>query len=286
MCALAGISRTGYYRHWRASRPKQEETALRERIQQLALDNRHYGYRRLTALLKREGWAVNHKRVLRIARQDNLLCLRRRRFAPATTQSDHRFKIWPNLAPKLTPTALDQLWVADITYIRLDEEFVYLAVVIDAFSRRVIGWELADHLRAQLALAALRMALASRTVKPGLIHHSDRGIQYACPAYIRVLEHHKMQPSMSRAGCPYDNAMAESFMKTFKKEEVDATEYRDQDHARQAISAFLETVYNRQRLHSALDYQTPVEYEAVFKTAKPGWAAAQQPTPAEQKLTP
>jgi putative transposase len=286
MCALAGISRTGYYRHWRASRPKQEETALRERIQQLALDNRHYGYRRLTALLKREGWAVNHKRVLRIARQDNLLCLRRRRFAPATTQSDHRFKIWPNLAPKLTPTALDQLWVADITYIRLDEEFVYLAVVIDAFSRRVIGWELADHLRAQLALAALRMALASRTVKPGLIHHSDRGIQYACPAYIRVLEHHKMQPSMSRAGCPYDNAMAESFMKTFKKEEVDATEYRDQDHARQAISAFLETVYNRQRLHSALDYQTPVEYEAVFKTAKPGWAAAQQPSPAEQKLTP
>jgi putative transposase len=286
MCALAGISRTGYYRHWRASRPKQEETALRERIQQLALDNRHYGYRRLTALLKREGWAVNHKRVLRIARQDNLLCLRRRRFAPATTQSDHRFKIWPNLAPKLTPTALDQLWVADITYIRLDEEFVYLAVVIDAFSRRVIGWELADHLRAQLALAALRMALASRTVKPGLIHHSDRGIQYACPAYIRVLEHHKMQPSMSRAGCPYDNAMAESFMKTFKKEEVDATEYRDQDHARQAISAFLETVYNRQRLHSALDYQTPVEYEAVFKTTKPGWAAAQQPSPAEQKLTP
>ena len=267
MCALAGVSRTGYYRHWRARRPKQEETALRDQIQKLAMDNRHYGYRRLTALLKREGWVVNHKRVLRIARADNLLCLRRRRFVPATTQSSHRFRIWPNLAPGLTPTALDQLWVADITYIRLDEEFVYLAVVIDAFSRRVIGWELADHLRAKLALAALRMALSSRAVKPGLIHHSDRGIQYACPAYIRVLERHKIQPSMSRAGCPYDNAMAESFMKTLKKEEVDASVYRDQDHARQAISEFLETIYNRQRLHSALDYRTPVEYEAVFKIA-------------------
>jgi transposase InsO family protein len=177
MCALAGVSRTGYYRHWRASRPRQEETALRDRIQKLALANRHYGYRRVTALLKREGVPVNHKRVLRIAREDNLLCLRRRRFVPVTTQSGHRFKIWPNLARWFTPTALDQLWVADITYIRLDEEFAYLAVVIDACSRRVIGWDLADHLRAELALAALHMALASRTVTPGLIHHSDRGIQ-------------------------------------------------------------------------------------------------------------
>jgi transposase InsO family protein len=286
MCTLAGVSRTGYYRHWRASRPRQEETDLRDRIQKLALDHRHYGYRRLTAMLKHEGLAVNHKRVLRIAREDNLLCLRKRRFVPATTQSGHRFRIWPNLARRLMPTAMDQLWVADITYVRLDEEFVYLAVVLDAFSRRVIGWELADHLRAELALAALQMALASRTVNPGLIHHSDRGIQYACNAYIETLERHKIQPSMSRPGCPYDNAMAESFMKTLKHEEVDASVYRDQDHARQAISAFLETTYNRQRLHSALDYQSPAEYEAVFKTTKPGWAAAQQPSLAQQELTP
>jgi putative transposase len=286
MCALAGVSRTGYYRCWQASRPRQQETALRDRIQKLALADRHYGYRRLTAALKREGWPVNHKRVLRIAREDNLLCLRRRRFVPVTTQSDHRFKIWPNLARRLTPTMPDQLWVADITYIRLDEEFAYLAVVIDAFSRRVIGWELTDHLRAELALAALRMALASRRVNPGLIHHSDRGIQYACGDYIAVLESHGMQPSMSRAGCPYDNAMAESFMKTLKQEEVDASDYRDQDHARQAISVFLETIYNRNRLHSALDYKPPVEYEAVFETAKPGWVAAQQPSLAQHKLTP
>ncbi len=288
MCALAGVSRTGYYRHWQASRPRQEETALRDRIQQLALAHRHYGYRRLTALLKREGVPVNHKRVLRIARADNLLCLRKRRFVPMTTQSNHRFKIWPNLARWLTPTALDQLWVADITYIRLDEAFAYLAVVIDAFSRRVIGWELADHLRAELALAALRMALAARTVTPDsrLIHHSDRGVQYACTAYIATLEHHGIQPSMSRAGCPYDNAMAESFMKTLKHEEVDASDYRNQEHARQAISAFLETVYNRQRLHSALDYKSPAEYEAVFKIAKPGWAAVQQPSLVQQELTP
>jgi transposase InsO family protein len=288
MCALAGVSRTGYYRHWQASRPRQEETALRDRIQKLALEHRHYGYRRLTALLKREKtWLVNHKRVLRITREDNLLCLRKRRFVPATTQSNHRFKIWPNLARRLTPTAQDQLWVADITYIRLDEEFAYLAVVIDAFSRRVIGWELADHLRAELALAALRMALAARTVNPGsLIHHSDRGVQYACDAYVAMLEHHRIQPSMSRAGCPYDNAMAESFMKTLKQEEVDASDYRDRDHARQAISEFLETVYNRQRLHSALDYKSPVEYEAVFRTAKPGWPAAQQASLAQQQHCP
>ena len=139
MCGLAGVSRAGYYRHWQASRPRQEETALRDRIQRLALANRHYGYRRVTAELKREGWAVNHKRVLRIAREDNLLCLRRRAFVPQTTQSDHRYKVYPNLARRLETTAPNQLWVADITYIRLDEAFVYLAVVLDAFSRKVVG---------------------------------------------------------------------------------------------------------------------------------------------------
>jgi putative transposase len=276
MCSLAGISRAGYYRHWQTSRPRQEETALRDRVQRLALVNRHYGYRRLTAELKREGWSVNHKRVLRIAREDNLLCLRRRGFVPQTTQSEHRYKVYPNLARRLEPTAPNQLWVADITYIRLDEAFVYLAVILDAFSRKVVGWAVDNHLRASLALSALRMALAERTVIHGaLIHHSDRGIQYACFDYVAELGQYGILPSMSRPGCPYDNAMAESFMKTLKQEEVDGTTYRDLDHVRAAMSDFLEAVYNHRRLHSALGYRPPVEFEAEFTDHE--WGAAQHP---------
>ena len=226
--------------------------------------------------LEREGWVVNHKRVLRIAREDNLLCLRRRAFVPQTTQSDHRYKVYPNLARRLETTAPNQLWVADITYIRLDEAFVYLAVVLDAFSRKVVGWALDDHLKASLALAALRMALANRTITAGaLIHHSDRGIQYACSDYVAELRLYGILPSMSRPGCPYDNAMAESFMKTLKQEEVDGTTYRDLDHVRVAMSEFLEAVYNRKRLHSALGYRPPVEFEAEFADLE--WGAAQHP---------
>jgi putative transposase len=277
MCTLAGVSRAGYYRNWQAHRPRQEETALRDELQRLAIADRHCGYRRLTAALRRKGWVVNHKRVLRIMREDNLLCLRRRAFVPPTTDSNHRFTIWPNLARHLEPTAPDQLWVADITYIRLDEAFVYLAVVIDAFSRRVIGWALESHLQASLALSALRMALSSRTINPGaLVHHSDRGVQYACTEYIAELRRHGIQPSMSRPAYPYDNAMAESFMKTLKQEEVDGRRYRSLDDAWLAMSEFLETVYNRKRLHSALGYKPPVEFEDDF--AAPPWAAAQQPT--------
>jgi len=285
MCLLAGVSRAGYYRHWQASRPRQEETALRDRIQRLALSNRHYGYRRLTAELKREGWAVNHKRVLRIAREDNLLCLRRRAFVPQTTQSDHRYKIYPNLAKRLVPMAVNQLWVADITYIRLDEAFVYLAVILDAFSRKVVGWAVDNHLKASLAIEALSMALASRTVISGtLIHHSDRGVQYACFDYVFELDRHGILPSMSRPGCPYDNAMAESFMKTLKQEEVDGTTYRDLGHVRAAMSEFLEAVYNRKRLHSALGYRPPVEFEAEFTDLER--AAAQQPVQDLLSLSP
>ncbi|MBV8089976.1 MAG: IS3 family transposase [Alphaproteobacteria bacterium] len=167
LCALSGVSRAGYYRHWQAWVPRQEETALRDEVQRLSLANRHYGIRRITVLLRRAGWPVNHKRVERIRREDNLLCVPQRAFVPATTDSRHRFRVYPNLARQLIPTAANQLWVADITYVRLLEEFVYLAVVLDAFSRRVIGWQLETHLQASLALAALDMALLTREVVAG-----------------------------------------------------------------------------------------------------------------------
>jgi putative transposase len=281
MCTLAGVSRAGYYRHFQASAPRQEETCVRDAIQRAALDNRHYGYRRIVWHLQREGLVVNHKRVLSIMRQDNLLCLRKRPFVPLTTLSRHGWRVVPNLARGLIVSDVDQLWVADITYVRLLEQFAYLAIVLDAFSRRVIGWALDDHLEASLAVAALNMALSERRPQPAsLIHHSDRGIQYACADYAAVLARHDIRPSMSRVGNPYDNAKAESFMKTLKQEEIDGRDYRDLDDARLQIRDFIEQVYNRQRLHSALGYRPPVEFEANLN---PHGAAAQQhratPTP-------
>jgi putative transposase len=262
MCRLAGVSRAGYYRHWQASAPKREETGLRDAIQGLALANRHYGYRRIAALLRREGWRANHKRVLRLMQEDNLLCLRKAAFVPTTTDSRHGWRVVPNLARGMELSGLDQLWVADITYIHLAEEFGYLAIVLDAFSRKVVGWAFETHLRAALAIAALELAIAQRRPRPGtLIHHSDRGVQYACGDYTAILEAHDIQASMSRIGNPYDNAKAESFMKTLKQEEADATAYRDVAEARARIGSFIETVYNRQRLHSALDYLSPEDYE-------------------------
>jgi putative transposase len=279
MCTLAGVSRAGYYRAWAASTPRAEETGVRDAIQRAAIANRHYGYRRIAAELRRAGWAANHKRVLRLMRQDNLLCLRRRSFVPVTTDSSHGWRVVPNLTRHMVPTGLDQLWVADITYIRLQEEFAYLAIVLDAFSRRVVGWALDTHLQASLATAALTMALVSRKPVPAsLIHHSDRGVQYACSDYTELLERHDIQPSMSRIANPYDNAKAESFMKTLKQEEVDGRAYRDARHARTAIGTFIEQVYNHQRLHSALAYRPPAEFEASLL---PRWAAAQQPSAAE-----
>jgi putative transposase len=271
MCALAGVSRAGYYRQWEASAPRAAETELRDAVQRAVLGNRRYGHRRVAAELQRRGWPVNRKRVLRIMREDNLLCVPRRAFVPTTTDSRHGWRVYPHLARHLAPMAPNQLWVADITYVRLAEEFVYLAVVLDAFSRRVIGWSLAEHLRASLALAALEMALASReVVAGGLIHHSDRGVQYACGDYVGRLEQAGIQPSMSRVGCPWDNAMAESFMKTLKSEEVDGRGYRDLSHAEASIGEFIDRIYNAQRLHSALGYRSPVEHETGQDAAAAG----------------
>jgi transposase InsO family protein len=261
-CRLAGVSRASYYRHWQSSAPRREETELRDAIQRLALLDRHCGYRRIGELLRREGWWVNHKRVLRITHEDNLLCFRKAAFVPATTDSRHGWRVVPNLARGMQLSGLDQLWVADITYLHLAEEFGYLAIVLDAFSRKVVGWALETHLQATLAIAALEMAIAARRPPAGsLIHHSDRGVQYACGDYTAILAAHDIQASMSRVGNPYDNAKAESFMKTLKTEEVDGRAYRDVAAARAGIGSFIETIYNRQRLHSALDYLSPEEYE-------------------------
>ncbi len=261
MCELGSVSRAGFYRHWEERAPRQADTAVRDEIQKVAIEKRFYGYRRVRQELQHRGRIVNAKRVLRLMREDNLLCLRTQRFIPPTTDSRHGWRIWPNLARGLQTQNINELWVADITYVRLNEEFVYAAVVLDAHSRRVIGWALARHLGASLALEALHMALDERKPKSGLIHHSDRGIQYACADYLTLLANHGIQPSMSRAGNPYDNAKAESFMKTLKQEQVRGHHWRDLDALRSDLETFFETTYNRQRLHSSLGYKTPAAFE-------------------------
>ena len=269
LCAVAGVSRAGYYRHCEESAPAQADTELRSLIQTLSLANRHYGYRRITKALRRQGTLVNAKRVQRLMRGDNLLAQRMRPFVPATTQSRHSFHIVPNLTRGLIPTGPDQIWVADITYIRLREQFIYLAVILDAFSRRVIGWALADNLEASLAIEALDMAISLRQPEPGsLIHHSDRGVQYACLDYSRRLEARSITASMSRVGNPYDNAKAESFMKTLKTEEVNGKDYKDIHEVRRDVGGFIEDVYNTERLHSALGYLPPIEFETHFALTK------------------
>jgi transposase InsO family protein len=263
---MTGISRAGYYR-WGVPRPSfPVEMEFRDALQKIALESPAYGYRRITAELRRRGLEVNHKRVLRLMRQDNLLCLRHKAFV-VTTDSRHDLPVYPNLTRELAPSGVNQLWIADITYIRLRAEFVYLAVLLDAFSRRVIGWALGRTLEAGLALSALAMALRQRRPAPGLVHHSDRGVQYASRDYTDLLKQHKIRISMSRKGNPYDNAACESFMKTLKYEEVYRQEYRDLDEARASMERFLEKVYNQQRLHSALGYRPPAEFERVQAVA-------------------
>jgi transposase InsO family protein len=260
LCRAAGVSRASYYRFLKPVREQAAEMKLRDALQKVAVEMPAYGYRRITAALQRAGWVVNHKRVLRLLRADNLLCLRRRAFV-RTTDSEHGLRVYPNLAREMEVKGLNQLWVADITYIRLWLEFVYLAVILDAFSRRVIGWALGRTLEAELAVAALQMALGRGRVLPGLVHHSDQGVQYASREYTALLTEHGLLISMSRRGNPYDNAQAESFIKTLKYEEVYRSEYLDFADARRRIGHFLESIYNQKRLHSALGYLPPVEFE-------------------------
>ena len=271
MCELGTVSRAGLYRFEPKDKASDEDLDLRDEIQRIALTFPFYGRPRITAELKRRGWPVNHKKVGRLMREDNLLCLRRRKFV-VTTDSNHNLRIYPNLAGEMAVTGIDQLWRADITYIRLETEFVYLAVVLDAYSRKVVGWALDRHLEDDLAIAALQMALRHRKPTAGLTHHSDRGVQYASHDDIALLKDHGARISMSRRGNPYDNAACESFMKTLKYEEVYRQEYRDLAEARASIQTFIERIYNGKRLHSALGYRPPIEFERSLltpSTAKP-----------------
>jgi len=274
-CRTAQVSRAGFYRHFDEHAPRQAETELRDQIQRVALAHRFYGYRRVAAELRREGIVANRKRVLRVMREDNLLSLRKRRFV-VTTDSRHYRPIYPNLLAGRQLTAPNQAWVADITYIRLLEEFIFLAVILDAFSRCVVGWALGESLQASLALEALNRALAERPVPPGLLHHSDQGIQYASAELVERLLDCGFQISMSRKAAPWENGFAESFLKTLKAEEVSLKQYRTIEEARLSIGHFLEEVYNQRRLHSALGYRPPVEFERHWHDQNKKEAAARQ----------
>jgi putative transposase len=276
MVELTRVSRATFYRfEEEAADSLDPDLDLRDAIQRIALEWPSYGRRRITAALRRGGWTVNPKRVYRLMREDNLLCIRKRKFV-LTTDSHQGRKVYPNLAEEMILTGTDQLWRADITYIRLREEFVFLAVILDAYSRRVIGWALERTMEEELTLSALRMALSRRAVEPGLVHHSDRGSQYASVNYTDLLKQNGIEISMSRKGNPWDNAACESFLKTLKYEEVHRNEYRDLAEARAAIREFLEKVYNGKRLHSALGYMPPVEFEVNL--------AAQQREAAARRL--
>lgn len=262
LCAMLDVSRSWYYAALGAA-DEEKDVALRAAIEEIVLEFPGYGYRRVTKALQRAGWTVNHKRVLRIMREEALLCHLKRRWVP-TTDSGHGLTTYPNLLLQAEVTRLNQVWVADITYIRLPRGFAYLAAILDAFSRRVIGWALSRWIDTTLTLQALDHALATRPVEPGLIHHSDRGVQYASSAYVARLQERGIQISMAARGNPYENAQAESFFKTLKSEEVYLKEYRDLDEAQEHLDRFIEDVYNTKRLHSALGYRPPAEFELLL----------------------
>jgi putative transposase len=269
LCRLAGLPRATYYRHLAGRSSEAGDCELRDLIQRICLKHRFYGYRRVTAALRRQGMVVNAKKVQRLMREDNLLAQRRAPFLKPPAERPSGFLIVPNLVRGLVPSAPDQIWVADITYVHLARAFVYLAVILDAFSRKAVGWALENTLDASLAIAALDAALEARKPQSGsLIHHSDRGVQYASIAYRQKLAEYDITISMSRPGNPFDNAKAESFMKTLKTEQINGSAFADIRDARRRIDGFIAEVYNKDRLHSALGYQSPLEFETAFAQNK------------------
>lgn len=270
LTTLFGINRAWFYA---AQEPnlaaEAQTTALRAAIERIVLQFPGYGYRRVTHTLQREGWSINHKRVLRVMRAESLLCQLRRRFT-VTTDSAHACRTYPNLLRDVVLTRPDQAWVADITYIRLPTTFVYLAAILDAYSRRCVGWKLSRRIDTELALAALDTALACRQPSAGLIHHSDRGVQYASTGYVARLESVGARGSMSAVGNPYDNAKAESFFKTVKYEEVYLNDYQTFAEAEANLHQFIEDVYNTKRLHSSLGYRPPAEFETLHALQSAG----------------
>jgi len=268
-CSCLNISRSQYYdwkiRNDSLNQSDPFEIQIKDKIHQIAIEFLRYGYRRITKELHRRGLQINSKRVLNLMREDNLLCIKKT-FVPRTTDSNHNHRIYPNLARDVEITRINQLWVSDITYIQLPNEFIYLAVIIDVGSRRCIGWDLDRNIDTQLTLNALYKALECRAGQDlnGLIHHSDQGVQYASNAYIECLKEHDIQISMNRKGNPYDNAFAESFMKTLKYEEVYLADYRTFNEAYDNIENFIESVYNEKRLHSKIGYLPPIEYEEAL----------------------
>lgn len=248
---------------------EQSDALLRDRIERLQQDFPGYGYRRLGQQLRREGIVVNDKKIRRVQRKYQLFPIRWRSFKIATTDSNHNHKIYPNLLADQILTGINQAWIADMTYIRILKGFVFLAAILDRYSRKVIGWAISKRIDAELCVAALKIALQERQPPPGCIHHSDRGVQYACREYVTLLEQAQMQISMSRTANPYDNAHMESFFKTLKYEEVHLANYESYDDVAQRVPHFIEEVYNRKRLHSALGYLPPEEYEmAIQSTTK------------------
>jgi putative transposase len=262
LCSLMGVSRSWYYERPAVAKEAKKDVALRDAKERIVLRFPGYGYRRVSAALRREGWAVNHKRVLRVMRQESLLCQLRRCFK-VTTESAHSFKRYPNLIKNIEIDALDQAWISDITYIRLPTTFCYLAAILDAYSRRCVGWQLSRRIDTHLTLWALEMALAARRPEPGLIHHSDQGVQYASSEYVARLEEAGALISMTSVGNPYENAKAERVFRMLKMEEIYLKDYGNFEEAEQNIGQFIEKVYNEKRLHSSLGYLPPVEFEAI-----------------------
>jgi putative transposase len=265
LCHISGVAHATYYRHLAGAEGDGHDHILQDAIQLICLKHRYYGYRRVTHSLRRQGIIVNAKKVLRLMREDNLLALRRKPYLVPPSGKPESFVIVPNLVRGLAPSGPDQIWAADITYVHLAKSFAYLAIILDAFSRKAVGWALSKSLDTSVAMAALDQALHLRKPPPGsLIHHSDRGVQYASLAYRQRLSEHDVIISMSRPGNPFDNAKAESFMKTLKTEELNARSFKTIDDARTRIDDFIANIYNTERLYSALGYLSPLEFETAF----------------------